>query len=74
MRIEVFKTNITNSQQAKCLIAAIRVAFPCYRVNVDLDDCDKILRVVSATEDIQTTCFTEWLKGFGCIAQALPDD
>jgi hypothetical protein len=74
MRIEVFKTNITNSQQAKCLIEAIRIAFPCYSVNVDLDDCDKILRVVSATEDIQTNCFTEWLKGLECIAQVLPGD
>ncbi len=72
MWIEVFRTNIKSSHQAIYLIEEMRIAFPCYRVNVDLDDCDKILRVVSNTEDIRSTCFIEWLKGFDCFAEVLP--
>jgi hypothetical protein len=43
--IEVFKTNIQEVSQAKNLIALLLQHFPGSRINVDLQDCDKVLRV-----------------------------
>lgn len=43
--VEVFKTNVTGSEQAKELVARLLIRFPQSRINVDLLDCDKVLRV-----------------------------
>jgi hypothetical protein len=43
--VEVFKTNVRRRSQAKSLLALLRQYFPDSRINFDLDDCDKILRV-----------------------------
>lgn len=43
--IEVFKTNIRRVSQAKKLIALLLQHIPGGRINVDMHDCDKILRV-----------------------------
>jgi hypothetical protein len=46
--IEVFKTNIQKGAQAKKLVALLLQHFPGSKVNVDLHDCDKVLRVEGA--------------------------
>ena len=43
--IEVFKTNIQDALQAKSLVALLLHHFPGSKVNVDLHDCDKVLRI-----------------------------
>jgi hypothetical protein len=43
--IEVFKTDIKKLSQAKKLIALLLQHFPGSKINVDLHDCDKILRI-----------------------------
>ena len=43
--VEVFKTNVKQKRQAKNLLNALSRQFPLYRINFDLEDCDKILRV-----------------------------
>jgi len=43
--IEVFKTNIRKLSQAKQLIALLLQHFPGSKINIDLHDCDKVLRV-----------------------------
>ena len=43
--IEVFSTNVHESPQADKLVGLLRQQFPNSRINFDLDDCDKILRV-----------------------------
>jgi len=43
--IEVFKTNIQDALQAKSLVAFLLHHFPDSRVNIDLHDCDKVLRI-----------------------------
>ncbi len=54
--IEVFKTNIQTPEEASRIKESIRNRFPTYLVNMDLEDCDKILRVKGegtlAVEDI----------------------
>lgn len=43
--VEVFKTNVEEDEQAKLLIDTLMVHFPYHRINFDLQDRDKILRV-----------------------------
>lgn len=69
--VEVFKTNIRDRQQADMLINAIHKNFTEYKANVDLWDCDKILRIQSATGFIQTSTLIHFLTGLGCSAEVL---
>ena len=43
--IEVFKTNVKKKSQAKEILAVLQQHFPCSKINFDLHDCDKILRI-----------------------------
>jgi hypothetical protein len=45
--IEIFKTNISDRRHAAVVIQALQRACPGHTVNVDLEDCDKILRIKS---------------------------
>lgn len=72
--IEVFKTDITDREKANQLIEQIHKTFVSYKANFDLDDCDKVLRVVSSTGRIQSFYFIDWLKNMGCTAEVLPDN
>ncbi|MNC98798.1 hypothetical protein D3C83_168690 [compost metagenome] len=42
--------------------------------NFDLDDCDKILRVVSRKSPIDVMALVQLLKRFGFEAEVLSDD
>ena len=66
--IEVFKTNVEEACHAKNVIALLLQHFPESKINFDLHDCDKILRVEGehfAAEKI-ITLVTE--SGFACVA------
>ncbi len=43
--IEIFKTNVQNEFDSNYIIAIIKRQYPNYKINFDLEDCDKILRV-----------------------------
>lgn len=43
--IEVFKTNVQKTAQANKLIAMLGLHLPQSKINFDLADCDKILRI-----------------------------
>jgi len=43
--VEVFKTNVQHPGRVKKLVGLLIRCFPGNRVNFDMDDCDKILRV-----------------------------
>jgi hypothetical protein len=43
--IEVFKTNICQSEDADAVIDGLSKDLPGSRINIDLHDCDKILRI-----------------------------
>ena len=43
--IEVFKTNVENAGDANNIVQMLLQHFPGSRINFDLQDCDKILRV-----------------------------
>ena len=43
--VEVFKTNVEGKELANLLIAKLLTHFPHCKINFDLQDCDRILRV-----------------------------
>jgi hypothetical protein len=43
--VEVFKTNVRSIRKAKLIIQKLAEEFPNHKINFDLSDCDKILRV-----------------------------
>tara|TARA_Y100000815_G_scaffold223362_1_gene210368 strand:- start:492 stop:752 length:261 start_codon:yes stop_codon:yes gene_type:complete len=45
--VEVFKTNVGNQHLAEKIISELNQLYPEYRINFDLEDCDKVLRIES---------------------------
>ena len=43
--VEVFKTNVQKIGESKKLLSLLTQAFPSCKINFDLEDCDKVLRV-----------------------------
>src|SRR5277367_3095659 len=43
--VEAFKTNVPSQTQANSFLISLLKKFPSHKINFDLDDCDKILRV-----------------------------
>ena len=43
--VEVFKTDVSNKRKANDILSILQQNFPALRINFDLDDCDKVLRV-----------------------------
>ena len=43
--VEVFRTNVQKKAQSKMLLCILSEAFPSFKINFDLSDCDKVLRV-----------------------------
>jgi hypothetical protein len=72
--VEVFKTNVKDQDHAKMLVDQIHAMFAGYMANFDLEDCDKILRVVSPDGFIHTSRLMKLLNNYGFRAEVLPDD
>jgi hypothetical protein len=65
--IEVYKTNVRNKAAAKRILDSLKEKFADARINFDLHDCDRILRIdgieKSHTQDIVMD-LNKW--GFKC--------
>lgn len=51
--IEVFKTDVSSGQTATRILEQLSALWPDLKVNFDLEDCDKILRVESKNGKIE---------------------
>ena len=69
--IEVFKTDIKNKTTAKAIIKALKQRFPTSNFNFDLNDCDKILRIISS-QNIESQV-VEMLNNQGFICEVLKE-
>jgi len=47
--VEVFKTNVRSIRKAKLIVQKLAEEFPTHKINFDLADCDKVLRVQGET-------------------------
>jgi hypothetical protein len=72
--IEVFKTNITNPEQALFIVDRIHETFNGYKANFDLQDCDHILRIQSLNGSMDVQSLVDFLSGLHCTVQVLPDE
>ena len=64
--IEVFKTNVQEFSEAQKLVALLLRHFPNSKINFDLDDCDKVLRVECNNLRIEKVMTLVTEKGFLC--------
>lgn len=71
--VEVFKTNVKDSYQATSLTDQIHQIFWGYVASFDLEDCDKILRIQSATGLVKASDIILILQNSGFNAEVLPD-
>jgi len=72
--VEVFKTNVKYQEEADGIVDQIRQSFEDYDANFDLEDCDKILRVCSATKKIDSKLIIKLVQSAGFTAEILDDD
>jgi len=64
--VEVFKTNVEDPIHAKTLIHLLSEQFPGSRVNFDLQDCDRILRIEGQGFIVEKVVSLVGEKGFYC--------
>ncbi|MFN3841489.1 MAG: hypothetical protein ACK4RF_12360 [Cyclobacteriaceae bacterium] len=75
--IEIFKTNVADTAVAEKITFELNQLIPLTRINFDLDDCDRILRVEVGTEDAVPLVQKHLqAKGFMCevLADTVTDD
>jgi hypothetical protein len=64
--IEVFKTNVEEACRAQDLVAVLLQHFPGRKINFDLHDCDKILRVEGENFLVEKVVSLVKQNGFVC--------
>lgn len=64
--IEIFKTNVKVEEQCHAIISALINTFASVKVNFDLEDCDKILRVEGADFSVDQIMKTVHILGYRC--------
>ncbi len=69
--IEVFKTNIQNGEDAQQVERVLLHHLPPMRINFDLDDCDRILRIEAEVISIHE--IIRLLTSMNFLCEVLPD-
>ena len=64
--VEVFKTNVQKKTQSKMLLCILSEAFPSLKINFDLSDCDKVLRVEGDNMEALRIMMLVKEYGFNC--------
>jgi hypothetical protein len=64
--VEVFKTNVQKKAQSNMLLSILSEAFPSLKINVDLSDCDKVLRVEGDNIEALSIMMLVKENGFKC--------
>ncbi len=67
--IEVFKTDVQKKTHSKRLLNILSDAFPSFKINFDLSDCDKVLRVEG--DDMEALRIIMLVKKYGYNCEVL---
>lgn len=67
--VEVFKTNVQKKAQSKMLLCILSETFPSFKINFDLSDCDKVLRVEG--DNMEASRIIMLVKEFGFKCEVL---
>ena len=73
MKVEVFKTDVRDTDDARMMVREIQTRLSDCSANFDLQDCDHVLRVV-CPHSLAPTSVMNVMKAFGFHAEVLPDD
>lgn len=71
--VEVFKTNVDKKQDAADLVQRLNAIFPAYKINFDMDDCDRILRVQTDDEAVYAEQIIATVRGAGFYCSVLEE-
>lgn len=72
--VEVFKTDVCDRRYARILVQEICSLCSGYSASFDLDDCDRILRVISVAGEVDADRVIRLIERFGFSAQVLDDE
>lgn len=64
--IEIFKTNVELEEPCHAIISTLINTFSSVKVNFDLEDCDKILRVEGADFSVDQIMEKVRILGYRC--------
>jgi hypothetical protein len=64
--VEVFKTNVQKKVQSKRLQCILSEAFPSFKINFDLSDRDKVLRIEADNVEAVPVMMLVQEHGFSC--------
>lgn len=69
MQVEIFKTDVEQAEVAAALVRLLLQHFPHCKINFDLEDCDRILRIQSANGPIEIEKISQLMIGqqYACI-------
>lgn len=67
--VEVFKTNVQKKAQSKMLLSVLSEIFPSSKINFDLSDRDKVLRVEG--DDMEASRIMILVKKYGFTCEVL---
>jgi hypothetical protein len=67
--VEVFKTNVQKKTQSKRLLCSLSEVFPSFKINFDLSDPDKVLRVEG--DNIEVLPIVTLVKEYGFHCEIL---
>ena len=67
--VEVFKTNVQKKTESKMLLSVLSEAYPSFKINFDLSDCDKVLRVEG--DNIEALSIMILVKEYGFTCEVL---
>lgn len=70
MMVEVFKTNVEVPDESSRIIEDLLQRYPHNRINFDLSDCDRILRVEGET--VHADGIIELMAALGYTCEPLP--
>lgn len=54
LTVEIFRTDVGSEAKAKQCKKALSASFPGHRIDFDLEDCDRILRMEGDPPDVDT--------------------
>ncbi|GIZ09041.1 hypothetical protein [Flavobacterium sp. UMI-01] len=72
--VEVYKTDIKDSNQAREVYLQLKIRFPYYEINFDLEDSDRILRVESSVINIEDDVIMDVVQSSGYYIEILSDE
>ncbi len=73
--VEIFRTNVASRRQAFVVVSMIQAHFTGLRITLDLDDCERILRVQDChtTRPLPTAAIQRLVSALGFAIEPLAD-